>query len=60
MKPKAFELLQRCIEDGISIGHTRAYKHNDAPPPDTINHQIYEAIMNELFEWFDFPEGNEL
>lgn len=56
MKPKTYNLLDRCIEDGIDYGYTRAHKHNDTPDPIWIKEQIHQAVMNEISEWFDFEE----
>jgi hypothetical protein len=58
MKPKFYELLQCCIEDGLERGLNRAYKHTDFPDSDRIRNCQFESIMLELHEWFDF-EGKE-
>ena len=31
MVPKSYELLDRCIEDGVAYGWMRAYKYADNP-----------------------------
>lgn len=54
MKAKEYALMQRCIEEGIQRGHTRAYKHTETPLKTHIENEIYEAIMAELCEWFDW------
>lgn len=54
MKPKTYELLARCIEDGVSRGYKRAFKYIDAPTPDHVENAVYEAVMSEISEWFDF------
>ena len=59
MKPKLLPLLERCITDGIERGYARAHKHTDTPPPNVIIDQIYENIMHELYEAFDFTEDRE-
>jgi hypothetical protein len=56
MKPKFLPLLERCITDGIERGYARAHKYEEAPDVHTIKDQIYENIMHELYESFDFPE----
>jgi len=56
MKPRLLPLLERCIETGIDLGYNRAHKHTDAPAQHQIGQAIYDAIMNELFENFDFEE----
>jgi hypothetical protein len=43
-----------CIENGLTIGYRRAFKHTDNPTEEQITNQIRESIMNELYEWFDF------
>jgi len=56
MKPDYFKLIQRCVEDGVSIGIIRAYKHNEAPDPERIGEHIQDAVMHEICEWFKFEE----
>ena len=56
MTPKFIQLLEQCITDGVILGHTRAYKHNDAPSKADINEAIVREVLNELHEWFDFEE----
>ena len=56
IRPKAYNLLDRCIEDGIRCGFERAHKHTNTPDPDWIRQQIHQSIMNEISEWFDFDE----
>jgi hypothetical protein len=29
MTPKFMQLLEQCVQDGVILGHKRAYKHND-------------------------------
>ena len=56
MKPKLIPMLEQCIEMGISLGYNRAFKHNDKPTKEEFEHEIHKAIMNEIYEWFDFDE----
>jgi hypothetical protein len=56
MKPKVYELLERCIEDGIQGGWQRAHKHTSTPDEVWIKEQMYQAIMFEIHEWFDFEQ----
>lgn len=51
--PKTYDLLDRCVGDGIEIGYTRAHKHNDAPSKELIIQEIHREVMNEICEWFD-------
>lgn len=54
MKPDTYKLIERCVEDGVSYGLTRAYKHNDTPTPEQIQEKIRQAVMHEICEWFKF------
>ena len=54
MKPKFLPVLEMCIENGLTYGYRRAFKHNDNPTEEHITMAIREAIMFELYEWFDF------
>jgi len=56
MNPKIYNLLSRCIEDGIKRGYRRAHKHVESPTEDSILDNIEECIMSEIVEWFDFEE----
>ena len=56
MKPKLLPILERAIEEGTNLGYNRAFKHTDAPDETLIKYKIYEAIMEEIHEWFEFDE----
>jgi hypothetical protein len=56
VNPKIYNLLSRCIEDGIRRGYRRAHKHVESPAEDSIFLNIEECIMGEITEWFDFEE----
>jgi hypothetical protein len=58
MKPNAYLLLIRCIEDGIRLGYNRAHKHTDTPSEQTLKNEIENAITNEICEWFTFDENS--
>lgn len=57
MKPKLIPLLERCIETGIELGWSRAFKHDDMPSEETIKTKVAEAIWSEIEDWFDFDTG---
>lgn len=59
MKPKFVQLLETCIMDGVTMGHARAYKHDDSPTKAQINEAIVNAVLLEIHEWFDFDEEQE-
>jgi len=56
MKAKEYNLIYKCVEDGIEYGWNRAHKHVEDPEPQNIKDAIHLAIMNELCEWFTFEE----
>ena len=59
MKPKFLPVLEMCIENGLTYGYRRAFKHNDNPSEEQITHSIRESIMHELYEWFDMENIGE-
>jgi hypothetical protein len=59
MIPKIYPLLERCIEDGLSRGWTRAHKHTETPSEQLILDEQMNAITLEIFEWFEFKEPFE-
>jgi hypothetical protein len=58
MKPKTYQLLQQCIEDGIARGWMRAHKHHDKPSEDVVKEEIYNCILGSIREWFDFDDSS--
>jgi len=58
--PKMYQLLERCVYDGIAMGYERAYKHNDYLDDDHIKECIHREVMNEICEWFQVDSGNDL
>lgn len=56
MKPKTLKLLEQCIEDGVEVGLSRAYKHTDWPTKEEIRHFVGHAVLHEIHEWFDFDQ----
>ena len=59
MKPKEYNLIVRCVENGIEIGWNRAHKHVENPDPQHIRDQIEIAVINEICEWFDFEDNTD-
>ena len=58
MKANMYKLIERCVEEGVQYGYNRAYKHTDTPTEDQIKLAVTDAVMNEICEWFDFPQGD--
>lgn len=56
MKPKEYLVLQMCIENGVTRGYFRAHKHTDTPDEAQMLDALYQAVMEEIHEWFEFPE----
>lgn len=56
MQPKTLKLLEQCIETGLRLGYNRAHKHCETPTQVYLEHEQLTAILNEIDEWFEFPE----
>jgi len=59
MKAKEYNLMSMAVENGISYGYSRAFKHTDTPTEEAIRNAIYEAVMNEICENFTFDDNYE-
>jgi len=59
MKAKEYNLMSMAVEQGISYGYSRAFKHTDTPDEEAIKKAIYEAVMNEICENFYFDNTDE-
>jgi hypothetical protein len=59
MKPNIYAILTRAIDEGITRGVNRAYKHTDNPDRDTIMTAVYDAVIGDICEVFEFegPPG---
>ncbi len=53
------KVLARCIDDGITLGIRRAYKHTSVPTEDIIHNEVERAIENEINEYFTFDAGDD-
>ena len=56
MQVKEYTVLVDCVERGVNMGMTRAYKHSDTPALDHINSQIVDAVLLEISEYFNFKD----
>jgi len=54
MKPRMYNIIKECIENGIRYGIRRAHKHTDEPSEDLLESEIHSAIMTELDDKFEF------
>lgn len=57
MKPKIRMIIEHCLECGVRRGYRKAHKYVENPDEESICCAIEEAIMGELYEWFDFTES---
>jgi len=49
-------IILRAVEEGISLGVNRAYKHIDHPTKEFITEQVSQEIMQALSEVFNFQD----
>ncbi len=59
MKPNMYKLVSNCVDNGVNYGWNRAHKHTDSPSEAQIKDEIYNAVMNEICEWFVFHSDSE-
>ena len=59
MAVRAYPVLERCVEDGVAYGYTRAYKHTDAPTEEGMKEEMLQAVMNSICEYFEFEQSDE-
>ena len=60
MRPKFRLILEMAIDEGVSTGYYRSFKHVEDPSPDAIIESIQEHVMSKMYEYFDFEEENYL
>ena len=54
MKFKAYTLIERAVEEGITFGLSRSYKHTITPDESLIQETILNEVMLALTEILDF------
>ena len=57
MKPKFHQVLEMAINEGVQYGYRRAHKHVENPTEGAIIDSIQKNVMDCIYEWFDFEEG---
>lgn len=60
MKFKAYELIHRAVEEGVSYGMQRSHKHTDTPSEEHIENEILISVMSNLSEIIDFDDEGEI
>lgn len=56
IKFKAYDLIQKAVEEGIASGWRRAHKYDDSPLESSIHENIEHYIMLSLEQIIDFSE----
>ena len=56
MKPKFRVILEQAIEEGVRRGYHRAHKHVENPTEGAIIEQIEDAVMSQIYEYFEFSD----
>ena len=56
MKPKAYAILARAVEEGVKRGYSRAFKHVENPEQHVIEDAVIDAVMGEICDVFTFDE----
>lgn len=59
MTPKTYQLLERCISEGLSQGIYQYNKHWDQPIdiPLEMQSNLVHHIMCDISEWFTFTDA---
>jgi len=64
MRAKERKLVETAVENGVQYGMARAFKHRDCPHSPTelndITQVIIQKVMDEIDDWFDFPDDPEI
>ena len=55
----AYGVIERAVEDGVSYGYMRAYKHTDTPDENHIKTEIENAVMNSLSDVLIYNREDE-
>ena len=56
MKANEYNILDRCISEGVELGLNRAYKHTETPDRRVIHNHIYNAVLHEILEYFNLED----
>lgn len=54
MKPNSYKVLELAVEQGVTYGYHRAFKHDSNPPDEFAIAEIENSVMTHICEWFDF------
>lgn len=56
MRPNAYEVLARAVEEGAAFGWRRAFKYTPKPTDEEAIATIASEVMNAICEWFSFDD----
>lgn len=56
VRVRAYEVMRRCVEEGVVFGYRRAYKYTDAPDEDRFVAEIVTGVLCALEEYFMFDD----
>ena len=59
IRVNAYDVISRAVEEGVTYGLNRAYKHTDSPTRDDMELEVAQAVTNELCEVLMFDHGDE-
>lgn len=54
MRAKAYTVLARAVEEGVTYGLQRAHKHTDTPTSDVLRSELERAVLDAICEVFAF------
>lgn len=56
MKPMFLKVLEFAIDEGVSYGITRFWKHRDDEPPTGLEEALSGHVMSAIHEWFEVEQ----
>ena len=56
MKVKTLVILEQAINEGVTRGYRRAFKHIENPTEESICDHIEECVMGQIHEYFTFED----
>ena len=59
MRLNNYVIVERAIEEGVSYGYRRAFKHTETPDHETVKAEIHKAVLSSLCEILDLDAGDE-
>ena len=60
MRLRAYAIVERAVEEGVSVGWMHAHKHVNSPSAEAIKEAIARDVMgalDEIIEWERNPDG---